>query len=129
MPQNDAPSSSRRDFLKTSATAIAGAALATSFADVHAAGSDVIRVGLIGCGSKRGGRGRGAAEQCVNAGPNVKLVAMADVFQDHLQFTRDYLRRLGREKVEVSDDPCFVGFVAVEKGIHFKDFDLVILAS
>jgi predicted dehydrogenase len=120
---------SRRDFLKTSATAVASAALATSSANVHAAASDVIRVGLIGCGSRRGGRGRGAAADCVNAGPNVKLVAMGDVFADHLQYTRANLSKLGRDKIDVSDDHCFVGFDAYEKVIRCPDVDLVILAS
>src|SRR5262245_53506661 len=63
---------SRRGFLTTSATTLA--ALGT-VANVHAAGSDVLRVGLIGCGSERGGRGRGAAANCVNAGEGVRLVA------------------------------------------------------
>src|SRR5258707_8430998 len=75
---------SRRGFLTTSAATLA--ALGT-VSHVHAAGNDVLRVGLIGCGSPRGGRGRGAAENCVNAGQGVKLVAMADLFKDHLDFT------------------------------------------
>jgi predicted dehydrogenase len=132
MPHNDAAISSRRDFLKTSATVVAGAALATNLdavGNVHGGGSDVIRVGLIGCGSPRGGRGRGAAENCVNAGPNVKLVAMGDLFRDHLEFTRSYLNKLGRDKVDVADDHCFVGFDAYEKVIGCKDVDLVILAT
>jgi predicted dehydrogenase len=132
MPQNDGVISSRRDFLKTSASATAGAALATSLAghtNVHAAGSDVIRVGLIGCGSPRGGRGRGAAQNCVNAAPGVKLVAMGDLFRDHLEFTRKDLSKLGRDKIDVPDDRCFVGFDAYEKVLNCKDVDLVILAT
>jgi predicted dehydrogenase len=97
---------------------------------VYAAGSDVIRVGLIGCGSPRGGRGRGAAEQCVNAGPNVKLVAMADAFKDHLDFTRNYLKKnLGPEKIDVPDERCFVGFDAYKQLLASKDIDLVLLAA
>ena len=132
MPPNDSSVSSRRDFLKSSASAVTGAALATTLqtvANVHAAGSDVIRVGLIGCGSPRGGRGRGAAAQCVNAGPGVKLVAMADLFRDHLEYTRKNLNKLGREKVDVPDDRCFVGWDAYEKVLNSKDIDLVILAT
>jgi predicted dehydrogenase len=132
MPPHDSAISTRRDFLKTSATAAAGAALATSFhavANVHAAGSDVIRVGLIGCGSRHGGRGRGAAANCVHAGPGVKLVAMGDLFRDHLEYTRTNLNKLGRDKVDVPEDRCFVGFDAYEKVLNCKDIDLVILAS
>src|SRR5579883_2290633 len=102
---------SRRGFLKTSAITAVGAGLA-AVANVHAGGSDTIRVGLIGCGSPRGGRGRGAAEQCVHAGPNVKLVAMGDLFKDNLEYTRDYLKKRFPEKIDVPDDRCYVGFDA-----------------
>ena len=123
---------SRRDFLKTTATTAVGAGLAVGLepvANVHAGGSDLIRVGLIGCGSPRGGRGRGAAENCVSAGPNVRLVAMGDLFRDHLEFTRTHLSRLGPEKVEVPEERCFVGFDAYEKVINCKDVDLVLLTA
>jgi predicted dehydrogenase len=126
LPPTGGPS--RRDFLKASAAA-AGAATWQAAANVHAAGSDVIRVGLIGCGSPRGGRGRGAAEQCIHAGPGVRLVAMADLFQDHLDYTRHYLRQFGPEKVDVSDDRCFVGWDAYAKLLALKDVDLVLLAA
>ncbi|MCH6552179.1 MAG: SIS domain-containing protein [Planctomycetes bacterium] len=62
---------SRREFVKASAVAAtAGALLGAPL--VHAAGSDTIRVGLIGCG----GRGSGAASQALGADPGVVLVAM-----------------------------------------------------
>src|SRR5438105_13968474 len=112
-PDSQAPDASRRDFLKTSAaTAVAATAYLSSVPNVHAAGSDVIRVGLIGCGSPRGGRGRGAAENCIHAGPNVKLYAMADLFRDHLDYTRSYLTKFGTDKVDVADERCFVGWDA-----------------
>ena len=72
----------RREFLKTSA-AVGTAAMAANLSllsNVHADGNDIIRVGLVGCG----GRGTGAAGQCLNGGPNVKLVAVADAFADRL---------------------------------------------
>jgi predicted dehydrogenase len=118
---------SRRGFLTTSAATLA--ALSTA-AHVHAAGSDVLRVGLIGCGSKRGGRGRGAADNCVNAGAGVRLVAMADLFKDNLDYTHDYLAKtLGKEKVDVRDDYKFVGWDAYQRLLDLKDIDVVILAS
>jgi predicted dehydrogenase len=124
--------SSRRDFLKASATVTAASLTAqlAAVANVHAAGDDAIRVGLIGCGSKRGGRGRGAAENCLNAGPNVKLVAMGDLFRDNLEYTRKYLsEKLGPDKMQVPDERCFVGWDAYQKVIHQGGVDLVILAS
>ena len=72
---------SRRTFLKT--TAAAGAAsLVAGTGGVFAAGSDRIRVGLIGCG----GRGTGAGIiDCAQSSPGVELVAMGDLFQDHIE--------------------------------------------
>src|SRR5260221_5553745 len=76
--------SDRRDFLKASA-AVAGTAVAANFAGAHAAGADVIKVGLIGCG----GRGPGAvknilpAEEIINGkSPKLEIVAVADGFKD-----------------------------------------------
>ena len=38
----------------------------------------ILKAGLIGCG----GRGTGAAMDFLNAGPNLQIVALGDVFQD-----------------------------------------------
>jgi myo-inositol 2-dehydrogenase / D-chiro-inositol 1-dehydrogenase len=116
-------STSRRDFLKAS-TAVAVGATGLGFVpSVHAAGSDTLRIGLIGCG----GRGTGAAENASQAAPNVKIVALGDLFQDHITNARRNLQGLG-EKLDVSDDRCFVGFDAYQK-VLASDVDLVILAT
>ena len=76
-------SASRREFIKNTGKLAAVSALANvAIPAVHAAGSDLIQVALIGCG----GRGGGAAANAlsVKRGP-VKLVAMADIFPDRLQ--------------------------------------------
>ena len=59
-----------------------GGSLATTLASptVHAAGSDILKVGLIGCG----GRGLGAAVNAMKAEDNVRLTALADAFPDQL---------------------------------------------
>src|SRR6266446_3519560 len=86
--QNSHPT--RRTFLKASAAAAAvPTAQLLSAAGVHAASSDVLKVGLIGCG----GRGTGAATQALKADKNVKLVAMGDAFEDRLQSSLAQLRR------------------------------------
>src|SRR5947209_496094 len=103
------PISTRRDLLKTAAVAGTLAALPNA----HAAGGDLLRVGLVGCG----GRGTGAATQALAADPNVKLVAMADAFEDRLQESHSLLQgdpKVG-SKVEVPADRRFVGFDACEK--------------
>ena len=62
---HNASSSGRREFLQTSATAVAGTLAALTLPrGVHAAGSDVLKIGLVGCGSglyfqKEAGNGLG----------------------------------------------------------------------
>src|SRR5207253_9398835 len=106
------PVTSRRDFLQTSALAVSGAIVAASAPQVHAAGSDLLRVGLIGCGS----RGTGAATQALAADKNVKLVAMADAFQDRLESSLALLREdpAAGPKVDVAPERRFVGFDAYQ---------------
>jgi predicted dehydrogenase len=118
---------SRRQFLKKSA--ISGAAYGALSAlplasSVHAAGSDVIKIGLIGCG----GRGSGAADNAMNAGKDVRLVAMADVFADRLQDSRERLKKMKPEQVAVDDAHCFVGFDAYQKLIE-SGVDVVLIAA
>ena len=116
---------SRRRFLQQ-ATAAGGAVMASSSLArrVHAAGNDGFRVGLIGCG----GRGSGAAANAMNAGKDVKLVAMADIFDDHLQGARERLKAMYPEQFVVDNDHCFVGFDGYQKLIN-SDVDVVIIAA
>ncbi|NCF99776.1 MAG: Gfo/Idh/MocA family oxidoreductase, partial [Planctomycetia bacterium] len=111
--------------MKGAAATVVAGGLAPSLMGgmVSAEGSDVIRVGLIGCG----GRGSGAASNCVNSAEGVKLTAMADLFADRLNSSRMNLKGLG-DKYDVSDEQCFVGFDAYEK-LLATDVDLVILAT
>ena len=116
------PGSSRREFLTTAAIAGTLAALP----HVHAAGSDVLRVGLVGCGD----RGTGAATQALAADPNVKLVAMADAFEDRLEQSLALLKedpKVGG-KVDVSPERRFVGFDACQKLLD-SGVDVVLLAT
>ncbi len=115
--------SSRRDFLKTSAAVAAGGSL---LSNVHAAGDDLLKVGLIGCG----GRGTGAATQALRADKNVKLVALGDAFADRLQQSLSQLRKEDdlAAKIDVKPDQCFVGFDAYKQVIA-SGVDVVLLAS
>jgi len=117
--------SSRRAFLKTSTMAMAGG-VAAQFGvlpAVHAAGSDEIRVGLIGCGE----RGTGAAQNAIESSPGVKLMAMGDVFADHIDKSLANLEKV-RDSVDVPEDRRFVGFDAYEK-VLASDVNYVILAT
>ncbi|MGA2656473.1 MAG: twin-arginine translocation signal domain-containing protein [Verrucomicrobiota bacterium] len=108
----------RRDFLKTSA-ALASTAALGQFAlerSAHAAGSDVIRIGLIGCG----GRGTEAANNAMNAGKDIRLVAMADIFDERLKASREELQKAKPDQFAVKDDHCFIGFDACEKVLAYR---------
>lgn len=112
---------SRRDFLAKSA--LAGAALSVP-AGVFAQGRDQIKVGLIGCG----GRGSGAAGDAAAADPGVVIWSMGDVFADRLNGTRNALKNDLKERCQVTDDRCFVGFDAYKQVIA-SGVDVVILAT
>jgi predicted dehydrogenase len=123
------PSSTRREFLKSSTATVLTGALAGNLAltrGAYAGGDDVLRVGLIGCG----GRGTGAAAQALSADPNVKLVAMGDTFRDRLESSLKRLQDPSQgvaEKVAVDPDHQFVGFDAYLKVID--SVDVVLLAE
>ena len=124
---SDSHRSNRRDFLKTTSTLAAAGALAGGLSigrTAHAAGDDVLKIGLIGCG----GRGTGAAMNALGADKNCKLVAMADVFGDHLKGSLNNIKKAAGDKVAVDPDHCFVGFDAAEKLIQ-SDVDVVLLCT
>ena len=121
--QNQRNAVSRRDFVKATA-AISAATMLSGTGGVFAAGSDKIRVGVIGCG----GRGTGAAMDCVRSSANVEIVAMADIFSGRLDSSLAELSREVDDKVSVINDTSFTGFDAYEKVIAC-DIDMVILAT
>ncbi|MFB3921767.1 MAG: Gfo/Idh/MocA family protein [Terriglobia bacterium] len=116
----------RREFLKGSTAAAVGSAVVAGWTipAVHAAGSDEIRVGLIGCG----GRGTGAAEDVVTSSPGVKLVAMGDVFKDRIDSSLGDLKKAVADKIDVPPERQFVGLDAYEK-VLASDINYVILAT
>jgi len=114
---------SRRDFIKTS-SAVGAVALFSGTSRMFAAGSDKIRLGLIGCG----GRGTYDTTNCLNSAENVELVAMGDLFSDRLETCRARLTRELGDKVKVSGDTCFAGWDAHKK-VLACDVDLVILTE
>ena len=108
-------STSRREFIKTSGkSAVLSALASVAIPPVHAAGSDLIQVALIGCG----GRGGGAAANAlrVKRGP-VKLVAMADLFPERLTSDLNKLQQQFTSQVDVPTDRRFLGFDAYREGV------------
>ena len=82
----------------------------------------ILKAGLIGCG----GRGTGAAMNFVDAGPNLQIVALGDVFQDKLNTCRAELK--AKRRIEIADEKCFIGFDAYQKVID-SGVDLVLLCT
>ena len=118
---------SRRSFLKASSVAAAGASLAVSSSitrGAYAAGSDAIKVALIGAG----GRGTGAIAQLMNADENLKLVAVADAFENRALGALDKLKKQHGDKVAVEKDCVFTGLEGYKNAIA-SDCQLVVLAT
>jgi len=114
---------SRREFLKTGAAVSAGAVLASGRA--FAAGSDKIRVAMIGCGD----RGTKDAVDCLNADPGIEMVAIADLFQDQVDRSLAEMRKTAADKVKVTPQTVFLGFDAYKKVLAMKDVDMVLLLT
>jgi predicted dehydrogenase len=85
----------------------------------------LLRIGLVGCG----GRGTGAAENCLRSAPGVKLVALADVFPDKVEKTLQTLRETEHIDLDVEPDRCFTGLDAYRKLCDLPEVDLVLLCT
>ena len=111
--------SRRRFVVEGSAVAVT----ANQIPMVYAAGQDrTLSVGLVGCG----GRGTGAAGQCLQSSENVELVAMGDMFPHRLKSCQMQLK--GKKGYHVDKEHSFIGFDAYKKVIA-SEIDMVILAT
>lgn len=114
---------SRRDFLGAALTApLAGSLVAPG--RIFAAGTERLRVGLIGCG----GRGTGAAAQAVAADPAVRIVALGDMFGDQLDSAAEVLSRRTGAQFDCPPERRFVGEDAFRRVID-GGVDVVLLAT
>jgi myo-inositol 2-dehydrogenase / D-chiro-inositol 1-dehydrogenase len=116
----------RRTFIQTTAAATAAFMFP---AGAHVAGSDVIRVGVVGCG----GRGTGAIANVLDAADGVEIVSLGDLAPDRLADCRSELSKLAAKpsvasKIKITDDTCFSGFDAYKK-VLATDINYVILAA
>ncbi len=127
-------SPNRRGFLATSAVAAAGTVLLNP-SPVHAAGTDVLKVGIVGTG----GRGSGAAVNALIADPNCKLVAACDVFPDRITSGLEAIRATAadeektrkidiRSRIDVKKEMEFSGFDGYKQLID-SGVDVVLLTS
>jgi myo-inositol 2-dehydrogenase / D-chiro-inositol 1-dehydrogenase len=120
----------RRDFLTM--VAAAGAAplidvqldrqTSKPLATIKAPDGRPLAAGLVGCG----GRGTGAAVNFLDAAPNVKITALADLFPDRLKQARTLLAKRGQD---IPEARCFDGFDGYQKLIAASGVDIVLLAT
>ncbi len=82
----------------------------------------VLKAGLVGCG----GRGTGAVANFLDAGPNLEIVALGDVFSDQLAKCRQTLKQ--SRDIDIPDENCFVGFDSYQKVID-SGVDIVLFAT
>ena len=92
----------------------------------HAAGSDAIRIGFIGCGN----RGTGACKEALSTKVPTKLVAVGDLFPERIERS---LRNLSKypdinARMDVPAERQFTGFDAYEKVLD-AGVDLVLLTT
>lgn len=115
----------RREFIKQSSLLAGGLLLpGIQLPGAYAAGTDQIKIALIGCG----GRGTGAAFQALQTDYNIQLVAMADAFRDRIDKSYEPLiQKFGSSKIQVPEEHKFVGFEGYKAAIALAD--VVILAT
>jgi predicted dehydrogenase len=120
---------SRRRFVQAAggATVSGGLLAGLGLPRVHAAGSDEIRLALVGCG----GRGGGAAGDALAApGVNMRLYAMADVFPDRPEIVKRSLREKFADRIDVPTERTFSGFEAYKQAIDaLRPGDIAICAT
>jgi myo-inositol 2-dehydrogenase / D-chiro-inositol 1-dehydrogenase len=114
----------RREFIKTTAAASLAAAM-PRLPGAYAQGSDTIRVGVVGCG----GRGTGAAIDCLNAAPGVEVVAMFDLFMDRIESSLKAIQEKHPDKVKVTPARMFTGFDGFKRLSALPEVDLIIMAA
>ena len=81
-----------------------------------------LKAALIGCGD----RGTGAAVNFLSAGPNLEIIALADLFPDRMERCRTIL---AENNNKVDDSNCFFGFDAYQKVMAMPEVELVLLCT
>jgi predicted dehydrogenase len=110
----------------SSAAAVSTAAVSTLISrSAHAAATDTLRIGMVGCG----GRCSGAALDALEADPGTRLVAMCDLFPDRIQDKLNSLKTQKPNQVEVDKDHCFTGLDGHKKVIDSVDVVLIACAA
>ncbi|MCC6672983.1 MAG: Gfo/Idh/MocA family oxidoreductase [Planctomycetes bacterium] len=128
MPTAEPSSSLTRRELLAGAAALPALRALDAAPAVHVAGSDRVRVGLVGCG----GRGTGAAMQALGADPGTVITALGEVFPER---TDACVGRLGEAlgetagtRLDVPAQRRFLGFDCTQKVLD-SGVDVILLCS
>jgi predicted dehydrogenase len=124
MNEDTKNSLSRRDFIKTSAAAGLAAAIPANLG-LFAQGSDAIKVGVIGCG----GRGTGAAIDCMTSSPGVEILALFDPFQDRIDGCLKALKEKFPDKIKVKPETCFTGLEGYTQLLGVPGINTIVTAA
>jgi predicted dehydrogenase len=114
----------RRDFIKTAAAASFATAIPGNLG-LFAAGSDALRIGVIGCG----GRGTGAAIDCLNGASGVEVVALGDLVPDRIESSYKKLKEAFPGRVNVPAERRFTGFDNHLKVCAVPEVNLIVTAA
>ena len=109
----------RRDLLKVGIAVSAGVML-SSGGRAFAAGSDKIRVAMVGCGD----RGTKDAIDCLKSDPGLEYsVVLAEVLPDRLAGSLERLKKAAAGQVKLTPETSFVGFDAYRKVMALQSVD------
>lgn len=111
----------RREFLQRSTATLVSPALLSASSHPR---SDPLRLGLVGCGRQ----GVRDAVSLLVGDDQIRLVALADVFDDAIESAHHELSKDFGERIDVPQERRFVGFDACERLLS-EDCDLVVLAT
>ena len=116
----------RRRFLGGAAISV-GTLAGLRVRPVHAAGSDEIRLALVGCG----GRGGGAVVDALSApGGRLELYAMADLVPERIAAVRRSLERQYADRLDVPEERSYVGFDAYKRAMDaLRPGDIALCAT
>lgn len=115
----------RRRFLRTAA-GTAGFLAAMPYLNAAEALTDArpLKVGLVGCG----GRGLGAMKNALDADPGTVVWALADVFQERIDFGSNLLTEQYGSRVQLDKSRLFDGLDGYKKLLQ-TDIDVVLLCT
>jgi predicted dehydrogenase len=128
-------STTRRDFIKQSAGAVAGTVLTGALTSCsttsvapragHVAENNTLKLALIGCG----GRGGGAISQALSTRGPTKLWAVADFFEHKAKGVLNNLKPKFEKQMDVPPDRVFSGLDGYKQAIDSLDKGSVVLLA